>query len=239
MQRTAEKYGSYGGVFAQLLRNAAEALGWDPDTSLDITKYDVVREGLYPPSLDDLDAILISGSRANAYDDTPWIVRLVEYTRMVLTEQKRVRMVGVCFGHQIFARALGVEVVRNDAWEASVVPVPLNDDGKRLFEGIETLKIFQMHRDIVSSLPSESGLVNLGATETCQIQGMYQPKRLMSVQGHPEFTQEIVEEILDVRRDAGVFTDEDYREFMSRVGNKQDGIVVAKAFLKFLKEGRE
>jgi GMP synthase-like glutamine amidotransferase len=93
-----------------------------------------------------------------------------------------------------------------------------------------------MHRDIVTSLPA--GAENLGATETCAIQGMYDAvaKRYISVQGHPEFTEEIVREILDVRRELGIFSEEQYEEMIGRVGKDHDGLLIARAFLKFVAE---
>jgi len=65
---------------------------------------------------------------------------------------------------------------------------------------------------------------------------MYSPRRLITVQGHPEFTDEIVSEILDARSKAGIFTEDEYRDAMNRVRNQHDGIAVGVAFLKFLLE---
>jgi len=144
----------------------------------------------------------------------------------------------VCFGHQIVARAMGVKVGRSSVgWEASVTELPLSAKGKEVFEGGEMLRIFQMHRDIVTALPE--GAENLGSTEKCEIQGLYAPGRYISVQGHPEFTEDIVREILLARGDSGVFTRDELEEYLSRVGLEHDGVVVAKAFLKFIKEGTE
>lgn len=66
LERTKNKYGGYGGVFEALLKTSAKELGQpeklDPETGLEITKWDVVhRDDLYP-NLDDIDAILITGS---------------------------------------------------------------------------------------------------------------------------------------------------------------------------------
>lgn len=75
-------------------------------------------------------------SGANAFDNTPWIMNLLEFTRKILEEQSRVRVIGVCFGHQIIGRALGANIVRNiDGWEASVTPVHLSSRGQELFDG--------------------------------------------------------------------------------------------------------
>jgi GMP synthase-like glutamine amidotransferase len=70
----------------------------------------------------------------NSFEDAPWILRLVDFTKKVL-EQDRVRIVGVCFGHQIVGRALGLPVGRSDkGWEISVVPVQLTEMGKDIFQ---------------------------------------------------------------------------------------------------------
>jgi GMP synthase-like glutamine amidotransferase len=63
----------------------------------------------------------------------PWINRLVEFTQSVLA-QDRVRLLGICFGHQIVGRALSVKVGRSDkGWEISVCDVDLTAEGKELF----------------------------------------------------------------------------------------------------------
>lgn len=68
----------------------------------------------------------------------PWINRLVEFTQQVLA-QNRVRIVGVCFGHQIVGRALGVKVGRSDqGWEVAVCDMDLTEEGKEVF-GLEKL----------------------------------------------------------------------------------------------------
>ena len=69
----------------------------------------------------------------NSFDDTPWILELVEFVKKVLA-QSRIRIIGVCFGHQIVGRAMGKKVGRSDAgWEVSVSQVELTSKGKDLF----------------------------------------------------------------------------------------------------------
>lgn len=91
-----------------------------------------------------------------------------------------------------------------------------------------------MHRDIVYEYPE--GIENLAYTAKCAVQGMYATKRLITVQGHPEFTEEIVREILATRHKAGIFDDPTYEEMVGRVDKYQDGVVVAQAFLKLVLE---
>lgn len=91
-----------------------------------------------------------------------------------------------------------------------------------------------MHRDIVQELPK--GVELLGTSPICEIQGMYSAKRLISVQGHPEFTGKIVQEILEARHDQKIFSDELFADAEQRVNNTHDGVLIATGFLKFMQE---
>lgn len=100
--------------------------------------YSQVAVSIYQKCLE-FDLGLTIGSLGwNAFDDADWILRLVEFTKEVLA-QRRVRVVGVCFGHQIIGRALDMKVQRNEkGWEVAVLPIDLTDKGRQLF-GLETL----------------------------------------------------------------------------------------------------
>lgn len=91
-----------------------------------------------------------------------------------------------------------------------------------------------MHRDIVHEYPE--GAEKLAASPRCLVQGMYVKGKYITVQGHPEFNQQIVSEILKNRNEQGIFNDEQYNEAMIRVANRHDGVAVAKGFLRFLLE---
>ena len=148
--KTNARYGGYGGVFSALLASAA--LGLDPpqeDLSrlVTVTAHDVVHDlGSYP-ELGDVDALLLTGSRHNAYEDEEWIRKLVEYTRDAL-DGGRVRVVGVCFGHQIVGRALGSKVgVSDKGWEVAVTEVELTPEGKKVF-ALDKLVRIPIHTDL-------------------------------------------------------------------------------------------
>ncbi|TVY52836.1 putative glutamine amidotransferase-like protein [Lachnellula cervina] len=235
LPKTASKYGGYGGVFKALLNSAADALSYpnlSSTSGLQISSFDVESAQVYP-SLEDIDAILITGSKFNAFDNDPWIVKLVEFVEVIL-KQRRVRIIGVCFGHQIVGRAMGVKVLRSEeGWEASITAIDLTKRGQEIF-GRPALALHQMHRDIVYEYPE--GVEALAYTEKCAVQGMYVSKRLITVQGHPEFNEEIVREILGTRHTLGIFDAATYQEMIGRVDKYQDGVVVAQAFLRFLLE---
>lgn len=235
LDNTRAKYGSYGGVFTALLRAGADALsypGLSAESGLELTTFDVVTAQKYP-SLSDIDAILITGSRFDSFADDPWILNLVAFVKEIL-QQRRVRIIGVCFGHQIVGRALGAKVDRSDkGWEASVTAIDLTKKGQEIF-GRPALALHQMHRDIVYNYPD--AVEKLAYTAKCDVQGMYIAKRLITVQGHPEFNEEIVRELLLARHSIGVFDDATFEDAIRRVDKYQDGVVVAQAFLRFLLE---
>jgi GMP synthase-like glutamine amidotransferase len=155
LEKTKAKYGGYGGVFKQMLERSADTLqcpGLSSKHGLELTYFKVEQHPELYPCLNNIDAILITGSRKpqplsllagqsltqtigyDSFAPSPWIIRLVEYVKQVL-DQDRVRVIGVCFGHQIVARALGQHVNRGEAgWEVSVTPVELSELGKQLFK---------------------------------------------------------------------------------------------------------
>jgi GMP synthase-like glutamine amidotransferase len=91
-----------------------------------------------------------------------------------------------------------------------------------------------MHQDVVFEYPE--GVEALAYTAKCKNHGMYVSKKLITVQGHPEFDGEIEKEILDTRHKLGIFDDATYEEAVSRADKYHDGVVISAVFLKFLLE---
>lgn len=170
----------------------------------------------------------------SALDTTPWINRLVAYTKSVLA-QTRVRIIGVCFGHQIIGRALGSILSRSPlGFEISVCKVDLTETGKSLFDGNESLQVMQMHKDVVVACPP--GVKLLGSSPMCENQGMYVQRKLITVQAHPEFGHDIMKDLIEARKGKKIFDEALAADGLRRVMDRNDGYVVAKAFLMFLTE---
>lgn len=141
LPNTNAKYHGYGGVFTDLLRCAVAPAPLESRLQLSV-HHVVADDPAQPPTypdLADVDAILISGSKHSAYLDEPWIKKLVDFTRAALATEGRVKVIGVCFGHQIVGRAAGVKVgVNEKGWEVSVTEIRLSGKGKEIF-GSDTL----------------------------------------------------------------------------------------------------
>jgi GMP synthase-like glutamine amidotransferase len=91
-----------------------------------------------------------------------------------------------------------------------------------------------MHQDIVFSLPPN--VISLGSSPRCEVQGMYAPRRFITVQGHPEFNGEILTEIVRVRAATGVFKEVFAQDALDRAYNEHDGVAIGAMFLRFLLE---
>ncbi|KAL6690521.1 class I glutamine amidotransferase-like protein [Trichoderma pleuroticola] len=236
IEPVVKQFGSYGDIFERFLRNGlAQYLKHTTSQHVDLQliKSNMVDLGDLP-AFDQVDCLLLTGSKHNSFEDDPWILRLVEHIRTAY-QTTEIPIVGVCFGHQIIARALGGVIQRNPkGWEVSVDSINLTLKGRELFN-CASLDLHQMHRDAVLQLPD--GIDNLGTSSVCGIQGLYAPGRIFSLQAHPEFNGVIMSEILTLRRSQNVFDKEMSESAMSRADAHHDGAIVGEAVWKFLMEG--
>ncbi|KAK6516320.1 hypothetical protein TWF506_006229 [Arthrobotrys conoides] len=227
--------GGHTGVWTSLFASAADAQGI-PRDRLNIIGYNA-EEGL--PSLnggnkdvdeDRIDAVLVSGSRYNAWGDDAWIVNLVGFVRECV--EKKVPVIGICFGHQVVGRALGAEVGRSeDGWEVAPTRLVVSEAGKGVF-GKDVITLHLMNRDIVKSCPSDMEI--LASSSNAKIHSLYRPGAIFTVQGHPEFNEEIIKELLKMRVESGVIPEETGNDGIERAPLPHDGLAVTIAFLNFL-----
>ncbi|EPS39344.1 hypothetical protein H072_6853 [Dactylellina haptotyla CBS 200.50] len=218
--------GGHAGVWTALFAEAAKSLSI-PTDSITTIRYNA-EEAL--PTSDAVDGILISGSRYNAWEDIPWINSLVEFTKECIA--KKIPVIGICFGHQIVGRALGSLVNRNEAgWEVAPTVLSLHDKGKEIF-GKDTITLHLMNRDIVRECPN--GFQVLAYTPKTEIHSLYKAGEVFTVQGHPEFRPEITGELLKMRNESKIIPDDTYADALQRLDDQHDGVLVTKAFVKFL-----
>ncbi|MCA9449731.1 MAG: type 1 glutamine amidotransferase, partial [Candidatus Omnitrophica bacterium] len=159
-----------------------------------------VKDSEYPP-LDDYDGLIITGSPSSAYDPDEWISRLSDL--ILDAVDRKLPTLGVCFGHQLIAQALGGKVEPNKkGWEIGDPEVKLTPEGREdpLFEGIpDSFRAIQSHKDIVTEMPAGSRL--LASNDLCPIQAFGLGDYLRAVQFHPEMDPKHLNYILAPRRD--------------------------------------
>lgn len=137
LPQVIEKYGDYPRQYAVVFEKAAQ----NKDVDISWEFFDVVESQAYP-NFEDIenkkyDAIVVTGSKYNAHDNSPWILKLVDFLKRVQKEpySQIVKLVGICFGHQVICRAAGGTTERNPkGWEIGYTEIELNSNGKAFFK---------------------------------------------------------------------------------------------------------
>ncbi|KAG0081413.1 hypothetical protein BGZ92_000246, partial [Podila epicladia] len=222
-----EAHGDYPVIFRGLFQAGLDQLkeqgAIDSSTKLVLEGFDV-REGIYPRA-NEWDAIVISGSASDAYADIPWVNDLVKYVHEFPRDREAPKVIGVCFGHQIIGRAFGAKVAKNTrGWEIGWTPTELTVEGQKFWQD-SFMRIHELHQDIVYDLPKDFSL--LASTEHTYVQSMISKDgKIVSLQGHPEFTSPIMKEFITVRTTLGVFNQELSSAAMKVVDGPLDRVVV-------------
>jgi GMP synthase-like glutamine amidotransferase len=169
--------GDYDDMFIALLSHGT-------DDDIEFVSYDVIG-GTLPESVRECDGWLITGSRFSAYDDEPWIQELCGFVRDL--HAAAAPTVGICFGHQVIAHALGGRVEKAArGWGVGAIQVDGALAGRLLF----------MHQDQVTKLPDAAQLV--GSADHCPI-AAFSCGSILAMQGHPEFTVAYERALLEAR----------------------------------------
>ena len=168
---------------------------FDPE-GVELTIYEVTR-GQFPERLDAHDGWIVSGSRRSTYEDEPWIHDLEDLVRRIVAE--RHRLVGICFGHQMTAQALGGLVEPAEVgWGVGVKAFDVVA-APAWMEPVEDFTILMSHRDQVTRLPEGAELI--ASADYCPVGAYRIDDHVFCVQGHPEFVPELSRILLAKRRE--------------------------------------
>ena len=168
------------GDFAAMFKRLLGGRGFDFET------WNVVDMD-FPEGPEAADGWLITGSKHGAYEDHPWIPPLEELIRRAYAAG--VPIVGVCFGHQIVAQALGGRVEKFDGGWAV---------GRRTYDwNGEELALNAWHQDQVTQAPE--GAETVARNAHCAHAALVYGDRAFTVQPHPEFDADVVAHLIDHR----------------------------------------
>ena len=149
----------------------------------------------FPKSAQSADCWLITGSRHGVYDNLPFIEHLKTLVREIY--HLNIPLVGVCFGHQIIAQALGGQVEKySGGWSVGATEYD--------FEG-QTVTLNAWHQDQIVKLPPEAQV--LGSSPFCKYAFLGYGERVFTVQAHPEFKSDFIRGLID-KRGRGVVPDD-------------------------------
>lgn len=169
-------FGDYDAMFRDLL----DGHGFDFET------WDV-ENGQLPPGAEAADGWLITGSRHGAYEDHPWIAPLEALIRDIHAARRP--LVGVCFGHQIIAQALGGKVEKfAGGWAV----------GHTEYEGGGApLRLNSWHQDQITELPP--GATVIAGNTFCPYGVLAYGDTIRTWQPHPEYGDDFIEGLLRTR----------------------------------------
>ena len=178
-----DEFGSYPDMFAALLGSKFQLQTYD------------VQKGEFPDPAA-YHAYLITGSPAGVYDPLPWIAPLMQFIR----DAKDSKLIGVCFGHQAMAQALGGAVIKSPkGWGAGlhrydvVAPQPWTN-------GEQKIAIPASHQDQVVVQPPGTSVV--AASEFTPFAALaWHDRPAISFQFHPEFSVAYARALVEKRFD--------------------------------------
>lgn len=148
-----------------------------------------VKDGEFPVSIRDFDGYVITGSPASANGEAPWITKLMDFIREIDTN--KVPTVGVCFGHQAIAQALGGTVSKNPGgWGFGTAPTHFSTFETWMEPRRNDLSLYAAHNEQVTSAPHNA--VVLGGNSFCPIGSYKIGNHIFTTEYHPEMTPEFI-----------------------------------------------
>lgn len=155
-----------------------------------------VAAGNFPDNPASHQAYLITGSPAGVYDPLPWIDHLRDFIRAATTS----KMVGLCFGHQIMADALGGRVEKSDKGWGTGLHVYAIDHVEPWMDSAAPIAIPASHQDQVTVQPPRTNLV--GSSDFTPFAAFaWIDRPAISFQFHPEFSVSYAKALIAERHD--------------------------------------
>jgi len=214
-----DEFGEYPEMFASLLHAV--------DSTLEFKTYEVQR-GEFPLNLDEVDAYLITGSKTSVYADQQWIRDTEVFLRRAHSAKKK--MLGICFGHQLLAQALGGKTTKADqGWGVGAHHYQLTAAANAYGQAGDNFTMLVSHQDqVVENIP---GAVVLASSDFCPNSVIKVDDHILSFQGHPEFSKDYSRAILTLRRE--VFGDANADQGLASLSANVDTHKVAQWMVDF------
>jgi len=187
----AERFGRFSDAFARWLAVHRD----EYPVELDVYR---VEEHEFPASVDACDGWIVTGSAAGVYEDHDWL----EPTRAFLREAvaSRRRVLGVCFGHQLLAQALGGRVEKSDrGWGIGHHSYDVHASEPWMDPALPRVSLLACHQDQVVSVPP--GARVLASSAFCEFAMLALDEHVLTVQAHPEFSPEYAAALYGSRRE--------------------------------------
>ena len=186
--RIVGRFGEYPRMVETLLQPEGDEFAFE---------YWPVTEGGIPNDPASCDGWMITGSRHGVYDDLPWISTVGAFLRDAVEADRPV--LGICFGHQLLAHALGGRVEKSDrGWGIGVQEYEVVERPPWMSGAPDRIAFQSIHQDQVVEAPA--GAVRVATSDFCPSAMLAYGSNGYSIQAHPEFTPEFSLALLNVVR---------------------------------------
>jgi GMP synthase-like glutamine amidotransferase len=224
-ERIRDDFASYPVMFTELLKAADPTLGFETIAILDGADF---------PDPKTLEAVLITGSPFGVYDDTPWMLSLMSFIRQA--DAAGVPQVGICFGHQAIAKALGGDVDKSDkGWGIGRHAYHVVTTAEWMGETPPTTAAMAVsHQDQVLQPPPDAQVI-LASDFTPYAGLAYEGGYAISFQGHPEFS-DAYSAALYQNRQGNPLTPDAVQAAKKSLETPEDNALVAAWIARFLRD---
>ena len=191
-----------------------------------------IYNGDFPKDIVKYDGFLITGSKFGVYEDHFWMKDL--FRIIIKIVETNIPLIGICFGHQAIAQALGGLVEKsNKGWGVGIIPMDNYIIKPWMGNLSKSIKLICFHQDQVISLPPNSD--HIGGNKFCNYSSFSLNNSVYTLQGHPEFNNEYAMQLLNLRRD--VIGEEKFLNAKNNlVNNKHDGKEISNSLANFLEQ---
>ena len=176
-------------------------------------------------------AYIITGSASSVTEKAVWMLRAQTWLREAVALD--VPVLGICFGHQLLAEALGGHVVKNPRGrQIGTVKVTLGDAAKHdaMFAGLpREMHANATHVDVVAERPKDAEML---ASTPLDPHAAFRVRRAYGVQFHPEIDGELMRGYLHARKEVIVAEGLPHHEMIQTVQDAPHAINLMKTFAK-------